>query len=344
MNGEYTYKEITSQTGAWSEALEAFATIAPTLTNHWQTLHPANVIFTGCGSTHYLSLTAALLFQQLTGVQARACPASELLLFGQGIITEPANTLLVAVSRSGTTTETIAAISRFKEQGGAAVWTLTCYPESPIANMADIVLPAVAAQEQSVAQTRSFSSMLILAEALAAHIGGEDWSVLRQLAAYGKALIVKTESLVQHVAEREEITRFVFLGSGPLFGIANEAMLKMTEMSLTMAQAFHFMEYRHGPMSMATEEAAIFGLLSSSTAPHEQQVLNEMIEKGAMVISLAAGHGDIVLPTDLPDWAVPILYLPSLQLLAYYQALAKELDPDNPRHLTAVVTLDPAVF
>ena len=344
MNGQYSYTEITTQTEAWSEALTAFEVVAPTLTSQWQTLNPTSVIFIGCGSTHYLSLAAATLFQQQTGVPARACPASELLLFGTGIITDPANTLLVAISRSGTTTETIAAISRFKEQGGAGVWTITCYPESPMAQMSDIILPTVAAQEQSVAQTRSFASMLIMAQALAAHISGEDWSVLHRLPTYGKALIAKTESLVQQVAEQGEVTRFTFLGSGSLFGVANEAMLKMTEMSLTVAQAFHFMEYRHGPMSMATEEVAIFGLLSPSTAAHEQQVLDEMAEKGATTVSLAIDSGDIALPADLPDWTTPVLYLPALQLLAYHRAIAKGLDPDNPRHLTAVVYLDPAVF
>lgn len=344
MNGQYSYTEITTQTEAWAEALTAFEAVAPTLTSQWQTLNPTNVIFIGCGSTHYLSLTAAALFQQLTGVPAHACPASELLLYGEGVISDPGHTLLVAISRSGTTTETMAAISDFQKRGGTAVWTITCYPESPMAQMSDIVLPVVAAQEQSVAQTRSFTSMLLMAQALAAHIGGEEWSVLHKLPAYGKALIAKTESLVQQIAEREDITRFTFLGSGALFGIANEAMLKMTEMSLTIAQAFHFMEYRHGPMSMATEELAIFGLLSSRTAVHEQQVLDEMAEKGATAVSLSVGSGDIVLPADLPAWAIPILYLPSLQLLAYHRAIAKELDPDNPRHLTAVVYLDTAGF
>ena len=344
MNGQYSYTEITTQTEAWAEALTAFEAVAPSLSSQWEAVQPTQVVFTGCGSTHYLSLTAATLFQQQTGVPSRACPASELLLFGEGIISDPANTLLVAISRSGTTTETIAAISNFKKQGGTAVWTITCYPDSPMAQMSDIVLPTVAAQEQSVAQTRSFASMLLMAQSLAALIGGKDRSVLHKLPEYGKALIANTEALVQEVAAREEITRFAFLGSGPLFGLANEAMLKMTEMSLTVAQAFHFMEYRHGPMSMAIEEVAIFGLVSPTAVMHEQQVLAEMAEKGATAVSLSVGSGDIVLPADLPTWATPILYLPSLQLLAYHRAIAKGLDPDNPRHLTAVVYLDPAVF
>ncbi|KAA3665335.1 MAG: SIS domain-containing protein, partial [Chloroflexi bacterium] len=178
MNGQHTYQEITTQPTAWEDALAVFAKTAPTLTQSWQTLNPNHVLFIGCGSTHYLSVTAAALFQQLTGIVARACPASELLLFGQTIVADPAKTLLVAISRSGTTTETITAVSKFQQQGGAAVWTITCYPDSPLAQQSDIVLSTVAAQEQSIAQTRSFASMLLSAQALAAHLGDEDWTLL----------------------------------------------------------------------------------------------------------------------------------------------------------------------
>ena len=344
MNGQHTYQEITSQTAAWEDALAAFAQVAPTLTTAWQTLNPNQVLFIGCGSTHYLSLTAAALFQQATGISARACAASELLLFGKTMITDPTRTLLVAISRSGTTTETLTAVSRFQQQGGAAVWTITCYPDSPLAHLSDIVLPTVAAQEQSVAQTRSFASMLLVAQALAAHLGGGDWTLLHDLPEYGRNLIAQTEPIMQELAARQELTRFTFLGSGPQHGIASEAMLKMTEMSLTVAHTFHFMEYRHGPMSMATEEAAIIGLLSPTAAAHEKQVLDEMAANGAITLTLSPGGDEIGLPANLPVWAYPVLYLPPLQLLGYHRAIAKGLDPDNPRNLTAVVYLDTAVF
>ena len=344
MNGQHSYQEIMTQPDAWEDALDAFGTIAPQLTAQWQTIQPDELLFTGCGSTHYLALTAAALFQQLTGVRARACPASELLLASETVLTNPAKTVLVAVSRSGTTTETVTAVSQFRQQGGAAVWTITCYPETPLAEAADCVLLAAAAQEQSVAQTRSFSSMLLLAQALAAHIGQADWSVLRDLPGYGRSLLGQVEPIVQQLAGRSGISRFAFLGSGPQFGVANEAMLKMTEMSLTVAAAFHFLEYRHGPMSMATEETAVIGLLSPMFAQPESRVLDEMAAKGAAVLRLACGDGDISLPAHLPTWVYPLLYLPPLQLLAYHRAISKKLDPDNPRHLTAVVHLDTAEF
>lgn len=344
MNGQHTYQEITTQPTAWEDALTAFAGIAPALKTSWQALDANQVLFIGCGSTHYLSLAAAALFQQTTGVAARAVPSSELLLFDKTVVANPAKTLLVAISRSGTTTETITAVSRFKQQGGAAVWTITCYPDSPLAQLSDIVLPTVAAQEQSVAQTRSFASMMLMAQALAAHLGGEDWTVLHDLPEYGRTLIAHTNAPMQALAQRTDLTRFTFLGSGPQFGIASEAMLKMTEMSLTVAYTFHFMEYRHGPMSMANPEAAIIGLLSPNAAAHEKQVLAEMAANDAVTLAIAPGGEDIQLPANLPAWAYPVLYLPPLQLLAYHRAIAKGLDPDNPRNLTAVVYLDTAAF
>jgi len=345
MSGELTYGEIIHQPDAWEDALRAFAGLETAVRDAWARLGCRNVVFTGCGSTHYLSLTAAALFRELTGIPACGVPASEILFF-DGALPDPAATLLIAVSRSGTTTETLAAIDHFRARGGAAVWVVTCYPESPLAAAADMVLPAVAAREESVAQTRSFASMLMLCQALAACIGGAEWRALELVPDLGRELIAQSEPLAQTVGHRLSDARLYFLGSGLRYGLASEAMLKMTEMSLTVAQAFHFLEFRHGPMSMVEPNTQIIGLLSAEEAAHERAVLHEMQAFGASTLVLdptgdagrATWHID--LPGDLPTWALAILYLPPLQLLAYYRALAKELDPDRPRNLSAVIHLD----
>ena len=104
-----TYREIKSQTEAWAQALElAKAVPLPDAAQYEQ------VIFTGCGSTYYLSLVAATLYQELTGRAARAVPASELLLNSQIVVQNNVSQLLVAISRSGTTTETVRAVEKFK--------------------------------------------------------------------------------------------------------------------------------------------------------------------------------------------------------------------------------------
>ncbi|VAW40730.1 Glucosamine-6-phosphate deaminase [isomerizing], alternative [hydrothermal vent metagenome] len=348
--GQHTYKEITTQTDAWADALEAFAAMEDEMMAAWQAHKPDQIIVTGCGSTHYLSQTTAELLQQLTAVPTRAYPASELLLSADTAWLDASNTLLLAISRSGTTTETLEAVKAFRKRNGRSLWTITCYPQSPLAEASDLVFAAEAAQEQSVAQTCSFASMLLLAQMIAATLGGKDTTPAQQLPTLGQVLISQTEEMITTIAQRDDIDRLYFLGSGPQFGIANEAMLKMTEMSLSSSGAFHFMEFRHGPMSMATENALVIGLLSPTTWAHEAQVLHEMRALGAQTLALNPTNEpldatwQIQLPTDLPAWLLPLLYLPPLQLLAYHRSMSKGLNPDNPRNLTAVITLDTAVF
>lgn len=349
MNGESTYQEIVTQPVALVDALAAFGERAAALRPAWQRLAPRQVIFTGCGSTHYLALTAAALFRGLTGVPAAGHPASDLLFFEE-IITSPRDCLLVAISRSGTTTETLQTVERLRQRGIGGVWTITCEPDSPLAHASDLTLPAAAAREESIAQTRSFSSMLLLAQALAAHLGGEDWTVLRQTPGSARFILETQEALVEQVGHRLQDDRVYFLGSGPHYGIASEAMLKMTEMSLTVSQAFHFLEFRHGPMSMVQPGAELIGMLTPQASRHELQVLREMRERGAHTLALGPMSVDsgatwaIDLPGEYPAWALPVLYMPVVQLLAFHRARAKGLDPDNPRHLAAVIHLDPAAL
>ena len=346
--GDYTFTEITTQANAWADALQAFSARELALRQAWETVQPKQVLFIGCGSTYYLSQTAAALFQELTGVPSCARPSSEVILNAPQVLADPSQTLLVTISRSGTTTETLVAIEKFRQLGGKAVWGITCYPDSPQAQACDLVLPAEAAQEKSVAQTRSFASMLVLVQMMAATLGGQDTSVAETLPQLGQALIDETGPLMKALGNRSDIDRLYFLGTGFQYGIANEAMLKMKEMSLSHSEAFHFMEFRHGPMSMVTEQALVIGLLSKQTFEHEQKVLDEMKELGGNILALSPVSTDnstsqqISLPNNLPTWIMPVLYLPILQLLAYYRTVGKGLNPDNPRHLSQVITLNAA--
>ena len=345
MLGQHTFHEITSQADAWADALAAFHSRRVHVASSWRSLQPQEVLFTGCGSTHYLSQTAAWLLQGLTGVPARGIAASEIVFYGQQVVAAPPRTLLVAVSRSGTTSETQVAMQRFRELGGA-VWSITCYPESPVGAGSDLVLPAVAAQEQSIAQTRSFSSMLLLAQALAATAAGHDISVLDTLPGHARSLLDANAGLAQALGSRADLRQVFFLGSGPQYGVANEAMLKLKEMSISHSEAYHFMEFRHGPKSMVDAQTLVVALLGDAAFEHEQAVLDEMAALGATTLALLPSHrsaraAEVVhLPADLPWWASPVLYLPTLQLLAYHRAASKGLDPDHPRHLDAVITLD----
>lgn len=147
----HTYNEVHSQTEAWAQAIELVRGVTVPEAGKYE-----QVVFTGCGSTYYLSLAASALYQELTGRAARAIPGGELLFNPQTVLTGQ-RTLLIAVSRSGTTTETLRAVEKFKREKRGDVLAISNYNEA-LSQLADVSIVIDKGQEESVAQTRSFSS------------------------------------------------------------------------------------------------------------------------------------------------------------------------------------------
>jgi glucosamine--fructose-6-phosphate aminotransferase (isomerizing) len=346
--GSHTWQEILSQPQVWRATLDAFGADRAALQDFLAGDDFDRILVVGCGSTHYLAQTAAAILNACALVPARALPASELWLFSEVVPTDRA--LLLAISRSGSTTETLRAAERFRQIGDGPVLAVTCYPSSPLARQADFALVAAAAQEQSVAQTRSFSSMLLLVQALAATLAGDEGMLerLHRLPGALEKLVDRLGDLPRRLGADLEIERFFFLGSGPLYGLACEAMLKLKEMSLSYAEPYHFLEFRHGPMSMVDARTLVVGLLSDTGLAEEIRVLEDMKALGGRILALAedastlsgwqADHV-VELGSGLDEWLRGPLYLPTLQRLAYHRAVAKGLDPDRPTNLTAVVEL-----
>jgi glucosamine--fructose-6-phosphate aminotransferase (isomerizing) len=338
--GIHTRNEIFSQPEAWADALGTVEKDKNALANIFAANYD-QVLFTGCGSTYYLSLAAAALFQEMTGKLARAVPGGELLLNGQTALTS-GKTLLVAVSRSGSTTETVRAVEQFKAQKRGPVLAITNYGDQPLAGLADVPLVIEKGREESVAQTRSFASMYVAATAMTMLAARAETlrEEMNKLPKTGTKLLASYEPVAQEFGENLGFDRFYFLGSGARYGLACEVNLKMKEMTLTHSEPFHFLEFRHGPMSMVNENAVIVGLLSEKNSSHEQAVLNEMQAKGGQVLTLAESGARVAFGSGLPESVRNVLHLPILQLMAYHRSMAKGLNPDRPKNLSAVVMLE----
>ncbi len=358
--GEYTFHEIRTQAEAWDEALAVSSAQAQALRQVSGQAAYRQVLFTGCGSTYYLSLAAAALFQELTGQIARAVPGGELLLNPDGVLAGQRSagggaagvsmaggpltgeTLLVAVSRSGSTSETVRAVQQFRQLRAGPVIVVTNYGDQPLAGLADVALVIQRGQERSVAQTRSFASMYVATTALAALVAGRQdlLQAMRALPRLGERLINTYEPLARQVGQDLALDRFYFLGSGARYGLACETNLKMKEMTLTHSEPFHFLEFRHGPMAMVAPTAMVVGMLSDSNRGHEQKVLDEMRALGGKTLGIGEHGAQVDFDSQLPEAVRNVLYLPVLQLMGYYRALAKGLDPDQPTNLTSVVKLN----
>jgi glucosamine--fructose-6-phosphate aminotransferase (isomerizing) len=338
----FTRREILSQPEAWAAALELVQEQRASL----QSFNPdryAQVLFTGCGSTYYLALSAAALTQTLTGRPARAYPASELWLAPQSCYTA-GRTLLVAVSRSGTTTETLRACQAFLDLSRGDLVTLSCYPETPFARMGTFNLVLPSGQEQSVAQTRAFSSLFLGTVALACLWAGRLplFDSLSRLPEAGRRILEEYASLAAELGADGNLDRFYFLGSGPRHGLACELSLKMKEMSLSHSEPFHFLEFRHGPKSMVTSKTLVIGLRSSAQAGPESAVLADVASLGGRILPMGeepAGGRAVSFRSGLDEAVRDVLYLPVGQLIALERSLSKGLNPDRPTNLDAVVIL-----
>ena len=334
-----TLKEITSQTTAWAEAIERATALASEIRG-LAIGRQRQVMCVGCGSTYYLALSAASLLQSRTGVVARAFPASELLLNPRGAYVD-GKSVLVAISRSGATSETLRAVADFKAKRLGKVVVLTNHADSPIAARGDIVLAMAKGQERSVAQTRSFASMHVAAAAIADLVGpaplGDAYK--EALIACGDRVIHDYGDVARKLGTDKQVSQVFFLGSGPRHGLASEASLKLKEMTQTVSEPFHFFEFRHGPISMVDERTLVVGMVSEESYGYEMPVMEEVRGLGGRTLTIGEKGTDIELASGIVEYARNVLYLPVLQLFAYHRAVANGKNPDRPRHLSSVVEL-----
>lgn len=345
--GAHTHREIFSQPESWQGAVNAVMASRAVLREGYSRNAARPVLFVACGSPYYLGLSAASMYRALTGKVASAAPASEVLFNYESVVARGAAPLVIAVSRSGETSELLAACRRLRA-AGSPVLAVTVASQSSLHRLADLTVSIPNADEKSVAQTRSFSAMLIATLGSIAVTADDEAGLagLQQAAQQAGDYLRRIDQPMRDVIARG-IRQVYFLGSGARYGLASEGALKMKEMSLTNAEPFHFLEFRHGPQSMVDEQTLVVGLVSKHAAQEELQVLREMRGFGARTLAIlpagAAGaeaeEARVEIDATLPEIASLPFHMPPLHLLAYYQAIRKGLDCDSPRNLKHFISL-----
>lgn len=285
--------EIASQPALWRKAAGVASAVAGLLPAPGE---PAAAI--GCGTSLHVARAYAALREERNLGTTDAATASELSphrSYGR----------VVAISRSGTTTEVLRTLERLR--GSIATVAVTAVPGSPIASTADDTIVLDFANEQSVVQTRFATTALAV---LRAHIGDRlEAAIVDGEAALAEAL----------PAEPTEFKQFVFLGQGWTVGLADEAALKLREAASAWTEAYPAMEYRHGPISAAGR-----GTLVWAIGAVDPGVLADAADTGATIVN---GGSD------------PMAELVLIQRMAVGLAEAHGLDPDHPKHLTRSVVL-----
>jgi glutamine---fructose-6-phosphate transaminase (isomerizing) len=349
-----TLDEILSQPQCWTECLRALDQMETIRKICEHVPQDGEWLFVGCGTSYYIALSAAALFATITGMPARAVPASEILFFPDTVLNKRRTTIPVLISRSGKTTEVVRAAQYLERERGVRTVAVTCYADQLLAQTSTLPIILNAAAEKSTVMTRSFSSMLMALQYLAASVAGNKklMEELRQLPALSTALFQSLPTSMRDFVSQHDLENYSFLGQGPLFGIANEAMLKVMESSCNYGQVFHSLEFRHGPKSIVSPLSLLGVFISDSAYAAEVDLLEEMKALGATTMAVTSkptarikASADILV--EIPAGSMEGARLAACafagQLLGLYTGLKKGLDPDSPRNLSQVVILNETV-
>ena len=310
-----------------------------------------------CGTSYYAALLGKYWIEKMARLPVDVEVASEF-RYRDPVLT-PGQVALF-ISQSGETADTLAALRHCRAQG-QGIMSIVNVQESTIARESDVVLPTVAGPEFGVASTKAFTAQLTLLAALALVLAGHRGHLERQEEVALVRALMETPALAAEILNRsEEIERLsrdlvapardvLFLGRGPSYPIALEGALKLKEISYIHAEGYAAGEIKHGPIALVDENVPVIVVapsdpLFAKTASNLSEVnarggrsIFIGDEDGLAQVSGLSGH--ILMPRVNP-FVAPLIYALPVQLLAYYAAVTKGTDVDQPRNLAKSVTVE----
>ena len=309
-----------------------------------------------CGSAWHVGMEAQYILEDLAGIPVRVELASE---YRYRSIPMNADTLVIAVSQSGETADTLAALRLAKEKGVPTLAVVNVVGSS-IAREADHVLYTLAGPEISVATTKAYSAQLAAMDCLAVQfalargrITGEQYgNYIRELQTIPEKMekILEDKGRIQWFASKYANAHDVFfIGRGIDYAVGLEGSLKLKEISYVHSEAYAAGELKHGTISLIEDGTLVIGILTQN-ALYEKTISNmvECKSRGAYLMGLTTygryeteDHVDftVYVPKVDEHFAGSLAVIP-LQLLGYYVSVAKGLDVDKPRNLAKSVTVE----
>ncbi len=324
------------------------------LRDHLATIERIELI--ACGSAYYASLVGASLLQEWSGLPARATVGSEFRYTPPPL---DERTLVIAVTQSGETADTIAP-TRLARERGCRVVAVTNTVGSAITREADAVLFLQAGPEIAVAASKTFvtqvTTLVILAAAIAKVRGTFGGERERELGLALRALPEAAQRALDNAAGSATLARryvnsrgFMFVGRGMAYPAALEGALKLKEVSYVHAEGYAAGELKHGPISLLDAEVPLVAVATRSSV-YDKLISNVMEGRArdARVIAVATEGDaqierfadDVCWVPDTHEALSPVLAVIPLQLFAYHTAIARGTDVDQPRNLAKSVTVE----
>ena len=319
-------------------------------------LNAERIIFAACGTSWHAGLIGEYLFEELARIPVEVEYASEL-RYRNPIITE--KDLVIAISQSGETADTLAALEIAKERG-ALLYGIVNVVGSSIARLTHAGSYIHAGPEIGVASTKAFTGQVALLSLMALSIGRRKGtlseSLFRQYIAELASVptkieqVLKQESHIKYIAaEIKDRSNALYLGRGYNFPIALEGALKLKEISYIHAEGYPAAEMKHGPIALIDKQMPVIVIASNKRAKEKilsniqevkarQGFVIAIVNEGDKAISEIADH--VIRIPEIADPFSPLLSVIPLQLLSYHVAVLRDCDVDRPRNLAKSVTVE----
>jgi glucosamine--fructose-6-phosphate aminotransferase (isomerizing) len=295
------------------------------------------VFLIGCGTSYYASIAGKCAIQALSGIPCTANVASE---FRDFEIMNKGDTV-IAVSQSGETGDVLTAVKQALKHGCRTI-TITNEAKSTLAEMTQETIVTMAGKESAVPMTKTYTALLAALFSIAVSLGDRKQliSELERTPKIVEETIKVSETKIKDISDKlRDPSEIFLLGRGPNYATAAEASLKLKEASLVHAESFHSPEFRHGPKALVRQGTPVIALTTSDKLDETTiRLMEELRTGGANTISIGDLAGSTVRIPPINYYLTPIPYIIPLQLLAFYLAVHKGIDPDNPRSLAKVTT------
>lgn len=321
-----------------------------------QIMNANRILMIACGTSWHAGLVAEYIFEELCRINVEVEYASEFRY--RNPVINPGD-VIIAISQSGETADTLVAIENAKNQGAIILGVVNVVGSS-IARASHGGAYTHAGPEIGVASTKAFTAQLAVLTMIALKIAHEKQTIdqerylhlLNELSEIPEkvAWVLKTKEKIQQLAEKYKDARdFLYLGRGYNFPVALEGALKLKEISYIHAEGYPAAEMKHGPIALVDEHLPVVVVATKDTYHHKvvSNIQEIKARKGKVIAVISEGDtdtaamcDDVLIVPEADEIVAPMLSVVPLQLLAYYIGVAKGYDVDKPRNLAKSVTVE----
>lgn len=343
-----TYKEMKQQYNALKKTFDYMQSRKHEIQDFYQKCSPKSLTYIGCGSGYCLCQSGEMSAEIKLGIPARSIPAGDLMLNYTEYLPLFRDTLLIAPSRSGSTTEVIRAIENVKSRCDVPVIAISCVTDSALSKIAGLTLELPWAFDESVCQTRTVVNLYAANLLILAYISSNEELVenIRKTIEIGNDYMEKYEESLREIASMDW-SDVIVLADGEPQGIAAEAALAYTEIAQISAKYYHLLDVRHGPMVLVNNSTLIVACVNSNQPEIQNALLQDLMKRGAKVITysdlpVVNAEGALLQVTsgiklDPAVRGIPFVFIS--QALACFKADHLGINPDNPDGIVAWVKL-----